>query len=84
MLGEILQMESADGATCVWLEREDLCPPDWICKGHPFLLHRIRIGHAATDTTSYTLQGVEYGQAYQLTAEGEENWGPILLTPWSP
>lgn len=111
MLGEILQMESADGATCVWLEREDLCPPDWICQGHPFALHRIRIGHdgvvieiddpsrlswtethhnwsdtghAATDTTSYTLQGVDYGQAYELTAQGEENWGPVLLTPWSP
>jgi len=44
-LGEILQMESADGKTCVWLQREDQCPAGMICKAHPFEFQAIRIGY---------------------------------------
>lgn len=43
VLGEILQMESADGETCVWLKRMDLC--GGICKENPFLFQEIRIGY---------------------------------------
>jgi len=111
MLGDILQMESQDGSTCVWLQREDLCPSDMICKAHPFDFQAIRIGHdgslveivdpdklswsathhnwsdtgeARTEDTTYVLQGVSFGQAYEITASGGENWGPVHLDPWAP
>jgi hypothetical protein len=45
IIGEILQMESADGETCVWLKRTNDCPPGWICKAIPFTLEQVRIGH---------------------------------------
>ncbi len=45
IIGEILQMESADSGTCVWLKRKDECPPGWICKANPFTLEQVRIGH---------------------------------------
>ena len=45
MIGEILQMESADGGTCVWLSRTNLCPAGMICKSIPFSLDEARIGH---------------------------------------
>jgi hypothetical protein len=45
IIGEILQMESADQGTCVWLSRTNLCPAGWICKAIPFSLDEVRIGH---------------------------------------
>jgi hypothetical protein len=57
VIGEILQMESADGETCVWLKRMDLC--GGICKENPFLLQEVRIGHDGQvheyDSTNATL-----------------------------
>jgi len=45
IIGEILQMESADQGTCVWLSRTNLCPDGMICKAIPFSLDEVRIGH---------------------------------------
>ena len=111
VLGEVLQMTSDDGRTCVRLEREDLCPEGWICKAHPFKLQYIRIGHDGTvveqdddaklswqethhnwldvgtaeiEGTTYRLEGEEYGNAYNLTATSQQQWGPVLLRPWTP
>ncbi len=112
LLGEILQMESEDKGTCVWLSRKNLCPQGWVCKEVPFDLLAVRIGHggklvemdknnssltwqgtwhnwedvgtATHQGTTYTLQGVAFGQQYDLTAAGSESFGPIRLLPYSP
>jgi hypothetical protein len=112
IIGEILQMESADQGTCVWLSRTDLCPAGMICKAVPFSLDEVRIGHDGqvrefdssnatlnwnatwhnwedsatidTGTTVFTLSALDYGHAYDITASGGENWGPIRLDPWEP
>lgn len=41
--GEIWQLESANGATCVWLRREDVCPG--ICLAIPYILHELRVAN---------------------------------------
>ncbi|NMB77411.1 MAG: hypothetical protein GYA21_20055 [Myxococcales bacterium] len=48
VLGEILQMQSKDKRTCVWLHRIGKCPEGWICKAVPFELLSVRIGHDGT------------------------------------
>ena len=60
VVAEVLQMESADGGTCVWLRREDLCPAGMICKAHPFKLWEIRIGHD--------------GNMLEITDDSKLNW----------
>lgn len=111
MLGQILQMQSKDKRTCVWLHRIGECPAGWICKAVPFDLLSVRIGHDGTvieeseaknlswesthhnwadvgtvrhDGTTYTLQGTEYGQQYDLTASGAVSFGPVTLLPYAP
>lgn len=111
LLGEILQMESQDKQTCVWLQRKNLCPEGWICKAVPFQLQAIRIGHqgrlvetnetaqltwtsswhnwedvgeARIEGTTYRLQGTGFGQEYDLSASGTENWGPLRMLPYRP
>lgn len=70
MLGEILQMESDDSGTCVWLKREDKCPEGWICKAHPFDLLQIRIGHGG--------RVVEQDDPFKLRWEStHHNWSDV-------
>jgi len=45
MLGEILQFESQDKTTCVWLRRKDLSQPGIIYKAIPFRLEKFIVGH---------------------------------------
>jgi hypothetical protein len=111
ILGEVLQMQSKDRRTCVWLHRIGKCPDGWICKAVPFDLLAARIGHDGTvieesdaknlswtsthhnwaDTgtvqhqgTTYTLQGSEYGNQYDLSASGAVSFGPVSLFPYKP
>jgi len=52
-LGEVLQMQSQDGLTCLWLQRQDQCAEGWICKAHPFKVLGMRIGHEGKLFESY-------------------------------
>ena len=47
----VFQLESEDGATCVWLERRDDSEPDVIYKAIPYTLLEWRSGHAGIVTT---------------------------------
>jgi hypothetical protein len=51
LLGETLQVQSADGGTCLAIERRNDCPADSICKAVPFTVLEARIGHAGTVVT---------------------------------
>lgn len=42
----IYQLESDDGATCVWLKRRDDSEPDVIYKAVPYTLLELKAGHA--------------------------------------
>ena len=42
------------------------------------------VGEARTADTTYRLQGVEYGQQYDLSATGGESFGPLRLLPYAP
>ena len=44
--GTIFQLQSEDGATCVWLERRDDSEPDTIYKAIPYTLLEFKAGHA--------------------------------------
>ncbi|MBN2494078.1 MAG: hypothetical protein JXR96_05770 [Deltaproteobacteria bacterium] len=36
-----------------------------------------------TDRTTYTLVGCNYGWSYEISAAGDESWGPVLLEPYA-
>ncbi|HEY0134441.1 MAG TPA: hypothetical protein VGB85_10185, partial [Nannocystis sp.] len=46
----VFQLESEDGATCVWLERRDDSDPDVIYKAIPYTLLEWKSGHAGVLT----------------------------------
>ena len=70
ILGEILQMQSADQSTCVWMRRKNECPDGWICMAVPFSLLEIRIGHAG--------QVVEINDPAALSwASTHHNWEDV-------
>ena len=69
-LAEIFQLVSADGETCVWLERRDDSEPDTIYKAVPFTLLQFKAGHAG---------GVEHlTDAAKMTWEStHHNWEDV-------
>ena len=61
----VYQLESEDGATCVWLERRDDSEPDVIYKAVPYTLREWKSGHAGvvvhvTDLTAMTWESTHH------------------------
>ncbi len=44
LIGETVQLKSADDSTCLYIQRRNDCPPDWICKAVPFTILEARVG----------------------------------------
>jgi hypothetical protein len=62
---EIFQLISADGETCVWLERRDDSLPDMIYKAVPYTLLAFKAGHAGevahlTDAAKLTWESTHH------------------------
>lgn len=64
----VFQLISADGETCVWLERHDDSEPDTIYKAVPYTLLELKAGHAGvvdhlTDQASMTWESTHHNWA---------------------
>lgn len=83
----VFQLQSADGATCVWLERRDDSEPDVIYKAVPYTLLEFKAGHAGalahvTDPAELTWESTHHNWNDVATAEADgvryrlEDWYP--------
>jgi hypothetical protein len=69
----VYQLESEDGATCVWLERRDDSEPDVIYKAVPYTLLEWKSGHAGivtqlTDPAALTWESTHHNWTDVATA----------------
>lgn len=74
--GAIYQLESEDGATCVWLERRDDSEPDVIYKEIPYTLLEFKVGRGGevvhvTDLAKLTWDGSHHNWTDVALAEGD-------------
>lgn len=74
--GTIYQLQSEDGATCVWLERRDDSEPDVIYKEIPYTLLEFKVGRDGavvhiTDLAKLTWDGSHHNWTDVALAEGE-------------
>lgn len=74
--GLIFQLQSTDGASCVWLERRDDSEPDVIYKAVPYTLLELKAGHDGavahvTDPARLTWESTHHNWTDVATAEAD-------------
>lgn len=74
--GLVFQLQSEDGATCVWLKRRDDSEPDVIYKAVPYTLLEFKAGHAGqvahvTDLGELTWESTHHNWTDVATAEAD-------------
>ena len=86
--GLVYQLQSTDGATCVWLERRDDSEPDTIYKAIPYTLLEFKAGHDGAvahvdDLAKLTWESTHHNWNDVATAEAGavryrlEDWLPL-------